>query len=531
MKLNADAKIVCFILALAVLFAVWAGPHREGDGVSYYMMTSSLARDGDLILDQRDAVRWDKENFEGIPVGVYVRFDDNGYMRYAKPVLYPLLAAPFLLTMGRYGLAVLNGLFLGLIVVFSYLGLRRYIRRLYSFLFASVFFAFSFIPAYISWMTPDIFLFFSCSLCVYLLYADQPEACALIIGLIGGEKPAFFVMLVPLIAFVAFGGKPRQLVKTLITCFLGAILVLLINFCFLKTFYAYSDPKYMVSSGMAPHTLEELRARLVLAPAELLDMRFNSWPLFIRNISNFFAGRFSGMLWYGFPAVVCVFTYLWRRRMLTPVEKARNDSILSAAVLLMAILLFFRPLNYFGGLGFWGTRYFYIFPALFLPAAFKGMKRPWLVFLFFLPALWVSSQVLGSSLFVRAWGSSLWRERNVLFFSVHTCKAPLRYAPLEINTIENLRIYHLDLGEGLTLYTPLGMKKNPGGLFIFEKGQEMVFLGREKQTGLALKTTAGEFALRPVLTLRERSGQEQKSFFYFKTSQALELIKVIPLRS
>jgi hypothetical protein len=531
MKLNADAKIIGFILLLAVLFAVWAGPHREGDGVSYYMMTSSLAKDGDLILDGHDEARWNKENFEGIPVGVYVRFDDKGHMRYAKPALYPLIAAPFLLVLGRAGLVVLNGLMLGLCVVFAYLSLRRYINRLSSFLISTGFFAFSFIPAYISWMTPDIFLFFSCSLCVYLLYADQPEACALIIGLIGAEKPAFLVMLVPLIAFIAAGKKSSRIVKTVIICFLGTALVLLINFYFLKTFYAYSDPKYMVSSGMAPHTLEELRARLALAPAELLDMRFNSWPLFIRNIINFSAGRFSGMFWYGFPAVVCVFTYLWRRKLLTPVEKTRNDSILSAAVLLITILLFFRPLNYFGGLGFWGTRYFYLFPVLLLPVAFKGMKRPWLVFLFFLPAFWVSSQVLGSSLSVKAWGSSLWREKNVLFFSVHTCKAPLRYAPLEINAVENLRVYNLDLGGGLTLYAPLGIKKDPAGSFIFEKGQEMVFLGREKQAGLALQTTAGEFILRPVLIIDDRTGQEQKAFFYFKPGRALKLTTVKPVLS
>ncbi|MCK9594149.1 MAG: hypothetical protein M0R35_00540 [Candidatus Omnitrophica bacterium] len=528
MKLNADAKIVCLILILAVVFAVWAKPHREGDGVSYYMMVSSLAQDGDLILDSRDEARWNKENFEGIPVGVYVRFDDKGYMRYAKPALYPLFAAPFLFVIGRYGLVVLNGLLLGMIVVFSYLGLRRYIRRLDAFLLASGFFAFSFIPAYISWMTPDILLFFACSLCVYLLSTDKPIACALIIGLIGAEKPAFLSMLVPLTAFVAFGRKPGQIVKTLTTCFLGAILSLLLNFCFLKTFYAYSDPKYMVSGGMVPHTLEELHSRLVLAPAELLDMRFNNWPLFIKNVINFFVGRFSGMFWYGFPALVCVVIYLWRRKKLAAEEKAQNDSILSAAVLLMAILLFFRPLNYFGGLGFWGTRYFYIFPALLLPAAFKGMKRPWLVFLFFLPAFWISSQVLNSSLSIKAWGSSVWRERNVLSFSVHTCKEPLRYAPLEINTIENLMVYNRAFPEELTFYAPLGVKKDPKGLFIFERGQEMVFLARNECAALALETTAGEFILRPVLTLRDKSGQKRKAFFYFKPSQGLGLIKAGP---
>ena len=528
MKLNSDAKIICFILLLTILFAVWAGPHREGDGVSYYMMASSLVKDGDLVVDEREAARWNKENFEGVPVGVYVRFDMEGKMRYAKPAFYPVIAAPFLLVFGKIGLVVLNGLLLGLCIVFAYLSLRQYVSPPASLLIAAGFFAFSFIPAYISWLTPDILLFFSCSLCIYLLYKGNLVVCALVIGLIAAEKPAFLVMAIPLAAFLNVQKKVNLIPMVLTACFLGLVAALVMNHFFLKTVFAYSDPKYMVSGGMVPHTLEELRNRLVVAPPELFDMRFNSWQLFVRNIVNFSAGRFSGMFWYGFPAAVCVFIYLWRRKMLAPEEKVRNDSILSAAVLLMAILLFFRPLNYFGGPGFWGSRYFYIFPVLLLPAAFKGMKRPWLVFLFFLPALWISSQVLSSSLSIRAWGSSLWRAKNVLSFSVHTCKAPLRYAPLEINTIENLMVYEMDLGEGLTLYAPLGTQKDLGGLLIFEKGQEMVFLARKKQSGLVLQTTAGEFTLRSVLSLIDKSGQEQKAFFYFKPDQHLELIKAVP---
>jgi hypothetical protein len=526
MSFCVDNKICGFILLLAVLFAAWAGAHIQGDSVSYYMMADSLAQDQDLILDNRDAARWNREKFEGVPVGVYVRFDAQGNMRYAKPVLYPLVAAPFLFFLGRFGLVFLNGLLLGFCVVFAYLALRRYSPRPDSFLIALGFFIFSFIPAYISWITPEIFLFFSCSLCSYLLLVNRPMACALIIGLVGAEKAAFLVMAVPLIVFFASRKEYKRLLKASLFCFWAALATLLINFYFIKTAFAYSHPTYMVSGGMVPHTLEELRNRLILAPSELFDMRFNSPQLLGRNTSNFFIGRFSGMIWYGFPAAVCVLIYLWRRRKLGQEEKQQNDGILAAAGLLMAVLLFFRPLNYFGGLGFFGSRYYYIFPALLLPAAFKGMKRPGLALLFFLPAALVSSQVLETSLTLRSWGISSWRAKKVLSFSVHTCKSPLKFAPLEINAVENLMVYNLVISEGLVLYAPLGIKNNPGGLLMFAKGQELVFVSHKRQGRLAIETTAGEFVLRPVLVLEDRSGIERKSFFYFRPGQGLKLIAV-----
>ncbi|MCX5707826.1 MAG: hypothetical protein NTY14_02405 [Candidatus Omnitrophica bacterium] len=527
MKMAIETRIIGIVLLLVILFAAWAGPHIHGDSVSYYMMISSLAKDGDLVLDHKEAQRWDKEKFEAVPVGVYVRMDAAGNMRYAKPVIYPVVAAFFFLIFGRLGLAGLNGLLLGLCIVFSYLGLRRYLGRRVSLLIAAGFFLFSFVPAYISWVTPDIFLFFSCSLCIFLLSVNKPMACAFIIGLIAGEKITFLLMLIPLAGDLAAKNKIKQLLKALGFCSFGLILTILLTRYCLKTFFAYSDPKYILFGGAIPQSLEELRLRLVLAPSELADMRFNSPQLFSSNIVNFFTGRFSGILWYGFPAAVCILIYLWRRKSVPREQTSQGDSILLTAVILAVVLLVFRPLNYFGGIGFFGNRYFFIYPALLLPAAFKGIKKPLLIFLFFLPAVLVSSQVLVNSLNLNNWHKSSWRGKNVDGLAAHGCTMPLRYAGLEVNAVENLPLYSFKFFEGLTLYAPRGLKNGADKQIFLEGGQEAVFVLKNKEASLKLKTSAGEFVIRPVLVLADKVSKELRSFFYFKPGSDLKLISVI----
>jgi hypothetical protein len=526
MKISGETKIIGFILFLGVLFAAWAGPHIYGDSASYYMMTSSLAKDGDFVLGQRDAARWNKDRFEAVPVGVYVRRDDAGIIRYAKPALFPIIAAPFFLMLGRFGLVILNGLLLGLCFVFSWLSLRRQISSFVAFAIALAFLGFSAIPAYAGWVTPDIFLFFCCSLCVFLLAEKKPMASALIIGLIAAEKVTFLLMLIPLVAVIAQKDGIKRVFKALGFCLLGLVFTVLLTRCCLGTFFAYSDPKYILSGGAIPQTLEEFQHRLVLAPPELLDMRFNGPQLYLCNIINFSVGRFSGIFWYGFPAVACVLIYFWRRRNISREGIIRGDSILVTAVMLAAVLLFFRPLNYFGGPGFFGNRYYFIYPVLLFPEAFKGIRKPAFVLLFFLPAALVISQVIANSLNLKNWHKSRWAAIYVQEFGAHTCTPPLKYAVLEINAVESLPVYSQILAEGLVLYAPSGFKKDPGGQIVLEKGQEIVFVLKKKQGGIELKTSSGEFILRPVLVLVDKSAKERKSFFYFKSMNYLRLSSI-----
>jgi hypothetical protein len=523
MIISGKSKIIGLILFLSVLFAAWAGPHIYGDSVSYYMMASSLAKDGDFILGQRDAARWDKDGFEGVPVGAYVRRDDAGNMRYAKPVLFPMIAAPFFLVLGRPGLAILNGLLLGLCVVFPWLSLRRYTGSSVSFLIAFAFIGFSVIPAYAGWVTPDVFLFFCCSLCVFLLAEKKPMVCALVVGLIGGEKASFLLMLIPLAAFFAVKNEVKRLLMALGVCSLGIVFtVLLTGYC-LKTFWAYSDPKYILFSGAIPRTLDEFQRRLALTPSELMDMRFNGPRIYFGNAINFLFGRFSGVLWYFFPAAVCSLIYFWRRNEIIDEERIQYDSFVLTAVLLSAVLLFFRPLNYFGGPGFFGNRYFFIYPALIFPPIFKTLRKPGLVLFLFLPAVLVSFQVLSDSLEMKNWHKSQWSAVHVSGFGAHTCTPPLRYAALEINAVENLPVYSRFFPGGLVLYAPQGLRNGSDGQAILGKGRETVFVLKGRRVDLELKTSSGEFVLRPVLVLVDKSNKELKSFFYFRPAEDLKL--------
>ncbi|KAB2959502.1 MAG: hypothetical protein F9K18_11560, partial [Thermoanaerobaculia bacterium] len=104
--------------AAAVLGAIHA--HRlplaelRGDEATYVAMASSLARDGDLDFEAADA-RWARERG-----GAALILERTGRgVSYSKPVLFPLLAAPFLALAGEAGLILFNALALGLALLLA----------------------------------------------------------------------------------------------------------------------------------------------------------------------------------------------------------------------------------------------------------------------------------------------------------------------------------------------------------------------------------------------------------------------------
>lgn len=94
------------IVLFATLFWQRAGGHNlAGDEGTYVAMAASLARDFDLAFTGPDRT-W-AETHPGGPVALILERTGEG-LAYSKPVLYPLLAAPFVGLFGDWGAALVN---------------------------------------------------------------------------------------------------------------------------------------------------------------------------------------------------------------------------------------------------------------------------------------------------------------------------------------------------------------------------------------------------------------------------------------
>ena len=112
------------VLLFAALFLLrFDGRDLRGDEGTYVAMAASLARDFDLEFAAADRA-W-AEGHPGGAVALILQRTGSG-LAYSKPVLYPLLAAPFVGLFGDWGAALLN-----LVVLLLALALARaFLERL-----------------------------------------------------------------------------------------------------------------------------------------------------------------------------------------------------------------------------------------------------------------------------------------------------------------------------------------------------------------------------------------------------------------
>ena len=172
-------------------------------------------------------------------------------MGYAKPILYPLIAAPFFFLFGANGFSLLNGLFLGGSIALSYLFLRKYFNRVDSLFIATAFFLCSFIPVYIVWVHPEMMLFFACSLSMWLwLHKDKTTLSALIIGIMSSVKIMFIFLLIPIIVVLGFDRKFKELFKAIGIYALGVGAMSFLTVLFFGQFFPYNGAKGFIYSAI-----------------------------------------------------------------------------------------------------------------------------------------------------------------------------------------------------------------------------------------------------------------------------------------
>jgi hypothetical protein len=433
-KSEASARLALAAACAAILAASLAvdlpraaGGEFWGDGATYYAMTWSLARDGDLRYGAADLARIRAE-YPGGPSGLFLKRaaggltidaggglpwlrrvrPDEGRLYYAKAFAYPLLAAPLVAVLGTRGLLLANGLLLSLALVFAVATLRR--RGLGSWPALAVAVSLLLLtvtPLYVVWTTPEILGLTLVAGGLWAWAADRPLLSAVLFGVAGYLKPPNLLMAAPLglAPLLPAPGAPvasdllRRVKEALRRgLVLGATALALygVNAALTgewnyqggerKTFYGrypfdaagttFDTPGagfWMTTNQLGPlvagrdDSLVSDRSGPARRRAELVQT-------LACNLGYFWLGRFGGAFAYFLPAFVALLLFL----VLGPRDRA-GWLALVAVVTSWFAYIWIIPDNWYGGGGTVGNRYFLnLLPAfLFLAPAARGRWR-WL---------------------------------------------------------------------------------------------------------------------------------------------------------
>ncbi len=492
------------LAGIVILIAV-LGVRTCGDSNTYYSMIESLINEGDFIVDNRDLTRW-QHHYEHHkrcygPSAVSVVVSKQGTIRYAKPIIYPFVAAVFFFLLGETGLALLNGLFLGgsILLCVSFLG--KYFSKRNSFIIAIMFFFGSFMPAYLVWVHPEMMLFFACVLCMWLwLSKGKIYIAALAIAMAASVKIVFVLMLLPIVVELISKRRFKELTKTLGVFCLGAGAILGITYLFFGQISPYAGLVALLHSGVNS-SLVQLKSEMIIYPPEVFGFIFDGWRPLLRSMLNFFIGRFTGIVWYAFPSAVCAAIYFLKRLKITRQEKLLGDSILLSALLVALTLVVARPNNYFGGLGFVCNRYFFIVPILLFLPTLKQIKNKKTIVLMFLPGMILSLQVI---------------SHEYMRHPRYNPSSLLKFAPLEIYQVESMLIFNVKMKENIVLYIPAGPRKQIDRRILINAGDEIVIVQHHSAKDIKLTTNYGDIVLQAKAKLKNRQDKTFRSFYHFK---------------
>jgi hypothetical protein len=327
------------------------------DQAVYYIMAQSLAFDGDLEYTTKDLIRYNEDYWAG-PNGVFLKKvvkDGRERYFYAKSFAYALFAAPFVRILGPAGPIVFNGLmlFLLLLMGWNYFSLGNSpglaLGKMAAYLGASVAFL------YALWITPEFFNMFLVFAVLFLwrYKAEAAKARAEIaagqtpVGAIS-EKPGFFKRfllsggsdyLAAAVAGLVVFSKPTNIVLTaplfLSTLLIGKKLWKAVALGFvLVTVTAAFFAANKAWTGEWNYQGGVRKTFVYQFPLEHKGVTFDSAPgrimstdgytnrlkgtlgLLPYNMFWYVFGRFTGIMWYFFPAILFFWSFLRGRKSL-----------------------------------------------------------------------------------------------------------------------------------------------------------------------------------------------------------------------
>ena len=413
------------------------------DQAVYYALTQSIAHDLDLEYTTKDLVRY-YHDFDAGPQGIFLKKARNGKIFFAKSWAYSLFAAPFVRVFGYNGFLVFHSFLLLAVMLLGFAYLSRAnspltsVSYLLTFLFATV------AGVYYLWISPDFFNFCLAFIIVFLwVYkiksretalpssaAEAPHSfllspgtdylAAFLTGVAVFSKPPNIVLLGPLVLYALYEKKfSKALRLVLISC-------LTIGILFGANYLLTSDWNYQGGErktfvGSFPLDKDNLTFDSLggTMTSENYFQRFLIPPRFILyNIYYYFFGRFTGMAWYFFPALLALLLFFRAKR--------RFHDWLTLAALAGGILIYIvlTPEFYGGGGGTLANRYFLnIYPLFFfLPAEKKSWRQVALI--------WLIAAIFISPILVSPFRSS---ARP----ATHAKKFPIKALPLEMTQVNH----------------------------------------------------------------------------------------------
>ena len=444
--------IFCFFLGLSLFInlPVLQKEFLFADEATYFAITQSLAYDGDLeySMQGQDLNRYYR-TFGSGPQGIFMKKGKDGKIFFAKSFVYPLFAAPFLRIFGVNGFFVFHSLLLLLILLMGYAYFSLGNPPLLSLAVVTTFCFASAAIVYFLWISPDFFnLFLAFAVLFLCLYkqrwaaADNGErvkpfghqfllsdwsdyAAACLAGIAFFSKPPSIVLIGLLAAFAFF--KKRFLKTALLVLVFAAV-----TGAFWGTNYlATGEWNYQGGERKTFYSIENAGREFPLANKGL-TFDNTGWPMSsadysrkhllpakisVINFFYYFFGRFTGIIWYFFPAALFLFLFLIQKK------SWEQWLILAATAGVILIYVVLMPDNYAGGM--LANRYFlHIYPLFFF---LPGIKRKgkelvlsWLMAAVFISPI-LTSPILHSH-----------------YPATHAKKLPYKLLPLEMSLVNNL---------------------------------------------------------------------------------------------
>ena len=373
-------QLALALAALGFFFLVWSmrTPHDRvrGDEGTYLAMAESLALDGDLWFERHDQSRLEADPRPGRKAVILQRTE--GRVAYSKPVLYPLLTAPFYRVLGEAGLILFNAICLLLALAL----LARWFARIWPqreiLPMVGSFAALGLLVPYVPWRTSDtlqaVLAIAGLALCLWDLRSplagqatadgERGSRARLIVGafclggLISLRLTNAPIAAIPAAALWLAGRRRRALWVA------GAIAAVVGLGAATTTWLAGEPSPYLsVRATFTPDTGYPEETGLVGLQSPFDYDRATTYnetkkiveaPLAsVYGALYFIAGRHTGVLWY-FPLAVFLVASALRR------PDRTTWVVIGAVAALAAFYLIFIPFNYFGGATCVGNRYFLV---------------------------------------------------------------------------------------------------------------------------------------------------------------------------
>jgi hypothetical protein len=460
------AAVVALLLGVAsVDLAELSQDAFWSDGATYTTMALSLAEDGDLRYEARDALRI-RRLFGHGPQGIFLKRSsggltadevsgfpwlrrvtpEEGRVYFAKAAAYPIAAAPLVRLFGANGLLLTNAVFLAGAMLFGFVEARRLAPPGRALVLTLAIFLGGVTPLYLLWPQPEIF---NVGVIVVALWAwrrDRPWLSAVLFGIATYSKPTNLFLALPLgvspllvrslreLGWGLWTSVRRGLVLAAVTlAFYGANVLVTGEWNYQggerKTFHGpvfpfeaagvtFGNSGFWMTTNRVGPAVEGDEQQLSRGEAALSAEELRG--AFLANLGYFWYGRYGGALPY-FPTVVlAVAAFL----LLGP-RAAPGWLALAALCVSWLFYIWLIPANWYGGGGTVGNRYFLNLVPLALYLVPKG--REWAV------------SLAGSGLAVWAlWPIAAAPMTHTLHPGWHAMRAPFTLLPAELSMLNDL---------------------------------------------------------------------------------------------